>query len=75
MCPQLASIHSELENRIATLMLQYAYGGDDLEVISICCPRDGNRVKHENINLLLLATFCNYNRVPSSFFFLDTITV
>merc|ERR1719187_121897 len=28
---KLASIHSELENRIATLMLQYAYGGSELE--------------------------------------------
>jgi len=28
---KLASIHSELENKIATLMLQYAYGGEELE--------------------------------------------
>ena len=29
---KLASIHTELENKIATLMFQWAYGGEDLEV-------------------------------------------
>ncbi|XP_063687814.1 uncharacterized protein LOC134821076 [Bolinopsis microptera] len=28
---KLASLHSEMENKIATLMFQYAYGGEELE--------------------------------------------